>query len=346
MNVSTKQRLTGLLFSEKLKKWVKVIFYVTWFVFPSVYFWSNSTVCTAVEIELKAEGRLAKSKKDFPVSTVYEYTHRDQPYAVEVTRAFSSPQKGKQWIGRNPIGSESGCLVGFFNPESITLVPLGFPFFHEMLGKVFYPACGLLLLMVFGLMKMYFPFGLTFGPQIQYEKLSHPALEEPIQTRYQDEIAQLHKLGFQDFCLYCEVLPNYSAVWAFLEYFQMRKSGEITRVQSPFRLTLLHPLLVLPGEATYAAIYAKGMSFYMRLNNGTAIITRISKGNPSWNFSDHKRKLEVRSTEESIPYTWDYHRERVENFRGEEFLVSQEKSFEDFADMAARMDESVLKERR
>jgi len=63
------------------------------------------------------------------------------------------------------------------------------------------------------------------------------------------------------------------------------------------------------------------------LNNGTAIITRISKGNPSWNFSDHKRKLEVRSTEESIPYTWDYHRERVENFRGEEFSVSQEKKF-------------------
>ncbi len=344
MHVSIKQRLPGFPFFENFKKWAKVIFYVAWLVLPSMYFWSNSTVCTVAKVELGAELRLAQRDKSFPVTTLYEYTHRSQPYVVEIVKKFSSPQKGKQWIAKHPVGSRVGCLVGIFNPESIRFVPLGMLYVNEMFSVIFYPAIGLLLLMVFGVMKLYFPFGITFGPQIRYERLGHQDLDELIKARYQDEIVQLHKLGLQDFCSYMEVLPKYSAIWSFFESLEMRKAGEVVHVQSPFQLTLLHPLLVVLDQSTYASITAKGVWFFTLLTNGNAIITGTHSVHR--NFYDHKLKLQVRSTGDSIEDTWTYHLELLEEFRKEGISAIQERSFERYADMARRKDQSTWENNR
>ncbi len=345
MKFSTKLLLARDIFPENIKGWIKVIFYAAWLILPNAYFWSHSTVCTVGNMELGAELRLAQSEKSFSVSTLYKYTHRSQPYAVEIANTFSSQQKGKQWIAKHPVGSEAQCLVSFSNPAKITVLPLGFPFIWKMLDFMFYPACGFLLLMVFGLMKMYFPFGFTFDPQIRYEKISHD-FEERIRTRYQEEFIQLQDQSFKKYCNFCEVLPNYSVIWSFFEYLEMRWRGEITQIQDSLRLTLLQPLLVLPEEATYASIYAKGVSFYTRMSNGTGIITRTDKITVFRQFYDQKRKLHVHSTEESVVSTWEFHREQVEELQKEGFSVRKEKSFEDFSDMAEKLDESFWEENR
>ncbi len=346
MEASTKRRLTDLIFSESLKKWLKGILCVVWVVWPMVFLWSNSTVCTIEKVGLEIEERTMEDRREFPVTTVYKYTHRGQSYDAVITSEFSSPNKREQWITKHPMGSEVGCLVSFFNPEKITIPHWGFPFVVDMLDYVFYPACGLLLFMVFGLVKMYFPFGFTSGPQVHYQKISHPGLEERIRIRYRDDIAQLRKLGFQDFCFYRGVLPKYSAVWSLLEYLEMRWQGEITQIQDPFRVALLYPLLVLPGETTYGTISANDVSFYTRMSHGAGVITRRCRKDNALNFFDLERKLRVRSTRRSIAFTWDYHKEQIEEMRKEGFSVQQDSSFEEFADMAENLNESFWKENR
>jgi len=188
-----------------------------------------------------------------------------------------------------------------------------------------------------------YPYGMTKFEHIRHSKIREPALENRIRKRYRKGMAEAQELGFQELCCFREELLNYSVIFGFYQYFCMAIGGELTQIKPLFRLTVLLPLLVLPGQSTYTTMTAKGTSFFTLFTDGTIVQTSTHKKEKPFNFIDQGENFQRFSTGSSLADTWRQHQERIERIKVEGKIEAQEGSFEEFANIEGRLYQATLK---
>jgi len=188
-----------------------------------------------------------------------------------------------------------------------------------------------------------YPYGVTMVQHIWHSKITELAVANRIRKRYRNRMAKVQELGFQELCCYREELPNCSAIWGFYQYCCMIIGGELTQIKPLFRLTVLLPLLALPGRSTYATMTAKGTSFFTLFTDGTIVGTSTHKKERPFNFIDQNENFQRISTGASLAETWRQHQERLERFQAEGKSENREANFEEFANIESRLYQVTLK---
>src|SRR5690606_29504695 len=110
-----------------------------------------------------------------------------------------------------------------------------------------------------------FPLSYSVQAIMEYKMTQAKQVTDPInaklEAKYQAPLQALAVLNFKDMMQMHEKSFPFSAIAYFFLYPIMLLNGEVFRIESPLRFTILYPVLVNRQHGTFAAVFSKGVTF-------------------------------------------------------------------------------------
>jgi hypothetical protein len=171
----------------------------------------------------------------------------------------------------------------------------------------------------------------TFG-KIDYIQIISPEYEQRIRIRYQSEIGQLQKLGFDYLFSYGEsfqlirlllLLPAVAVIGSW-------RNRETISIQQGMKFVTGFPVLISTNKNAYAHSFGLGVKFYTTFQDGTLL---VSKDFADGDFPSGPMIIKY-AQKASISDTWIEHQKRIAALETEGKRVNHQTSFQAYAEIS------------
>ena len=178
----------------------------------------------------------------------------------------------------------------------------------------------------------------------QYHQTTDKDIQDPVRSKYRGSIGQLKMLNFEEFCFFTESVKALGLSNGLLGPLGVLGAlpNEVMRVERDLSVNLFFLLLVSREYDTYVSSFALGTKFYTSFTDGTCVIT-ANFDSPKIN--DNGEKLYKFAQPCSISSAWKYHQAWVNRLASSGKQRNYHLSFDEFARLARKEDNYMLKPR-